>query len=59
MPNAIMNATTIETTIAPQATTLLNNSLRSRPPINQLIKAPASGAKIIRLKRLFSVILKS
>jgi hypothetical protein len=29
----------------------------NRPPISQLITAPTSGAKIIRLKKLFSVIL--
>src|SRR5262245_22226163 len=30
-------------------------SLRTRRPTNQLIAAPASGAKMIRLRRLFSI----
>src|SRR6185369_2530436 len=33
----------------------MNRSSRTRRPTNQLIAAPASGAKMIRLRRLFSI----
>jgi len=56
MPNAIINATTVEIPTAEHATTPLKSSLFIRLPNSQLITAPASGAKIIRLKKLFSVI---
>ena len=56
MPNAIINATTDEIPIVAQATAPLKSSLFIRLPNSQLITAPASGAKIIRLKKLFSVI---
>ncbi len=46
MPNAIMNATIVETAIVPHATTPLNVSFFNRPPISQLITAPANGAKV-------------
>src|SRR5437868_2443260 len=59
-PKAIINATIVETRIVPHATKPLNISLYGLsfryPPISQLITAPASGAKMIRLKRLFSAI---
>src|SRR5215203_3421871 len=56
MPNASMNATIVEIAIVPHATTPLNFSFRSLPPMSQLITAPKSGAKMIILKRLFSII---
>src|SRR4051794_35048557 len=56
MPKAIMNATMHDTAMLPHATSPLNISFRRRPPISQLIRAPSSGAKMIMLKRLFSVI---
>jgi hypothetical protein len=37
MPKAIMNATIVEMAIVPHATMPLNASLRSRPPISQLM----------------------
>src|SRR5687768_9270948 len=51
-----MNATIVEIAMEPHPTSPLNISLRSLPPISQLITAPASGAKMIRLRRLFSII---
>src|ERR1044072_696650 len=56
MPKAIINATTVEMPMVAQATAPLKSSLFIRLPKNQLIIAPASGAKIIRLRKLFSVI---
>src|SRR5882762_8355041 len=46
----------VETPTAPQATAPMNFSLRTRRPINQLMAAPSSGAKMIRRRRLFSCI---
>jgi hypothetical protein len=57
MPNAIINATTVDTPTAVQATAPLKSSLFIRFPNSQLITAPTSGAKIIKLRKLFSVIL--
>ena len=56
MPNEIMNATIVEMAIVPHATTPLNVSFFSLPPISQLITAPASGANMMMLRRLFSTI---
>ena len=59
---AIMNATMVDMAIVPQATTPLKSSLYGLsfryPPTSQLITAPANGAKIIILKRLFSFIVR-
>src|SRR6185503_3414282 len=44
---------------AAQATPAINFSLRRRRPMNQLIAAPASGAKMIRLRELLSIRARS
>ena len=56
MPNATINAMTVDTPIIEHATAPLKSSLFAFFPNSQLITAPRSGAKIIRLKKLFSVI---
>src|SRR5260370_39821458 len=45
-------ATIVETPTDAHATTPINRSLRRRRPTSQLMTAPASGAKMIRLSRL-------
>ena len=44
----------VETPTDAQATMPMNLSLRRRRPASQLITAPASGAKMISLRRLLS-----
>ena len=43
----------VEIPTAAQATMPMNRSLRRRRPTSQLMTAPASGAKMIKLRRLF------
>ena len=56
MPNAIMNATIVETAMVAAGDNSAKEFILQLPPTSQLITAPASGAKIIMLKRLFSTI---
>src|SRR6266849_9080416 len=44
----------VDTPTDAQATTPMNRSLRRRRPANQLMAAPASGAKLIRMRRLLA-----
>src|SRR5436190_12585296 len=52
-------AVTVDKPTEAQATMPMNCSLRTRRPTSQLIAAPASGAKMIRLRRLFCITEKN